>query len=212
MTASTMTDGPDNSRSAHYDKPGLRLRLLQMLLHTEDAHQEALLGDLLEDRAGGRSRFWFWRQVLHGALLAATRDARASTRRTIRVCISTWVFAEGYGRIASFFVYGRLIAASPFRLELAWPTPTMYAIVTVAAAGSAWYLTRHNRGHEGLALATYLSSVMLVGIGSLMWSASAGQIDAQTLALAVIFRFVVVPAAIVAGGTLGRRVEVIRTA
>ena len=72
MTTSTPPEGSGRNRSGYYDKPGLRLRLLQMLLHTDDAHQEALLGDLLEERAGGRSRFWFWGQVVYAAFLAHT--------------------------------------------------------------------------------------------------------------------------------------------
>jgi hypothetical protein len=50
--------------------------LAQALLEQVDPGNEALHGDLLEEFAAGRSRLWYWRQVLAAAGVAAIRPVR----------------------------------------------------------------------------------------------------------------------------------------
>jgi hypothetical protein len=53
-------------------------RLASFLLQRLGPHNEPLVGDLLEERANGRSRTWYWRQVLiaviSGAMTSLQRD------------------------------------------------------------------------------------------------------------------------------------------
>lgn len=212
MTTTTMTDGPDRNRPAYYDKPGLQLRLLQMLLHTEDAHQEALLGDLLEERAAGRSRFWFWGQVAYAAIFAALRDARVSRWKTLRAIVVGWFFAQAVASVALFAVFAYAVPASVPTGQFMVPGTALYIIIIVAAGAGAWAVTRMNPQHEGPMLIAFLASALLAAAASLAWGVPSGQLDVLPPTLSIIVRFLVVPMAIVAGGTLGRRVDVIRTA
>lgn len=51
--------------------------LAQTLLEWVDPANDALHGDLLEEFASGRSRTWYWRQVLAAARVAFVRPVRA---------------------------------------------------------------------------------------------------------------------------------------
>ena len=212
MTAADVTEDPDRKRSAHYDRPSLRLRLLQMLLHTDDPHQGALLGDLLEERAGGRSVLWFWTQVTYAAILATVRDARMNRWQTVRAVLVGWLFAHGIGSVALVVVFAYAIPASVPSGQFAGAAAALYFIVLVAAGGGAWAVTRLNPHHEGPMLITFLAATMLAALAILSSGLASGPLNVLSPALRLVFCFVVVPMAIVAGGTLGRRVEVRRTA
>jgi len=212
MTTSTTPQDSDRNRSGYYDKPGLRLRLLQMLLHTDDMHQEALLGDLLEERAGGRSRWWFWVQVAYAAVLIALRDVRVRRLRALRAILVGWLVAQGIGSIGLFAVFAYAVPASVPSGQFAGAATALYFIVLVAAGGGAWAVTRLNPRHEGPMLIAFLTATMLAAAAALASGLTAGPLNVLSPALTLVFCFVVLPIAIVAGGTLGRRVEVQRTA
>ena len=211
MTTSTAPQDSGRNRSGYYDKPGLRLRLLQMFLYTNDMHQEALLGDLLEERAGGRSRWWFWAQVAYAAVLAALRDVRVRPLKALRAILVGWLFAQGIGSVALFVVFAYAVPAAVPSGQFAGAATALYCIVLVAAGGGAWAVTRLNPHHEGPMLIAFLTATMLAAAGAWASGLTSGPLNVLSPALTLVFCFVVLPMAIVAGGTLGRRVEVQRT-
>jgi hypothetical protein len=58
------------------------------LLALVEAEQPALAGDLLEERSAGRSRLWFWRQLLQAVLVVAWHKRR-STPTVVRLVTVT---------------------------------------------------------------------------------------------------------------------------
>jgi hypothetical protein len=61
---------------------------LLMCLGPED---ESLTGDLFEEYGAGRSRLWYWRQVLSAILVGAAGDLRNHRRLAVRAVLLGWV-------------------------------------------------------------------------------------------------------------------------
>jgi hypothetical protein len=75
------------STAAHL--PRLASWLLRRL--TSGPNREALIGDLDEQFARGRSSAWYWRQVVSAIVVGVTRDLRQHQLLAIRSVILTWV-------------------------------------------------------------------------------------------------------------------------
>jgi hypothetical protein len=60
---------------------------------------EELVGDLVEEYQSGRSRAWFWKQVLATIAVGAVRSARAHPGRTAGAILVGW-FLSGLGDYA----------------------------------------------------------------------------------------------------------------
>src|SRR5690348_10856004 len=69
--------------------PRLATWLLQRCLHGR--HAESLIGDLFELYQGGRSRGWYWRQVLAAIFADIVDAARASGRSLIAAVVVGWI-------------------------------------------------------------------------------------------------------------------------
>jgi hypothetical protein len=52
--------------------------------------QEAFVGDLLEEYASGRSRLWYWQQVLTAIWLLSVRSVGARRTRTLLSVVGGW--------------------------------------------------------------------------------------------------------------------------
>ena len=65
--------------------PSLPTKLLELLAPPRTS--EALLGDLIEQYECGRSRRWYWRQVLLALVISAGREARTRKLEAIRAVI-----------------------------------------------------------------------------------------------------------------------------
>jgi hypothetical protein len=78
-------------------RPLYALRLLERF--DADGAREALLGDLIEELALGRSRFWIWQQILAWCGVAALRRLRnyAATPHLI-------VLAPGLSLVAALWI------------------------------------------------------------------------------------------------------------
>ena len=65
--------------------PSLPTKLLELLVPPRTS--EALLGDLIEQYESGRSRRWYWRQVILALVISAGREARTRKLQAIRAVI-----------------------------------------------------------------------------------------------------------------------------
>ena len=52
---------------------------------------EALLGDLLEERPNGRSTAWYWRQVMGAIVTGSVKDIRRSSILALRAMATGWI-------------------------------------------------------------------------------------------------------------------------
>ena len=147
---------------------------------------ESLVGDLVEEYAAGRSRAWYWRQVLSAVVMTSTRQLAAHPLRAL-AGIST-----GWGTLLLLFVLAdRAGAANGLAGWLwGWDRQTAYATgwwwpfqltaVFVSYAGfalSGLAVARTNVRNAPAMLLAYAASVMLVLTAFDVWmeTAMAGQ-------------------------------------
>ena len=81
------------------DPPALPTKLLELLVPQQTS--EPLLGDLIEQYESGRSRRWYWRQVILALVISAGREARTRKLQAIRAVIVGYL----YWRVALLFHY-----------------------------------------------------------------------------------------------------------
>lgn len=64
-------------------------------------YAESLAGDLFEHYQNGRSRLWYWRQVMLALLLARTAVLRSAARRLVDAAVAVFaLLALGAGTLA----------------------------------------------------------------------------------------------------------------
>lgn len=94
--------------------PSLATRIFERLGPDDDA----LFGDLLEEYGRGRSRAWYWSQVLASVALSASRRTTADPLRALAVLGSGWL-----GVIALFFALGNFATLAILRNGFGWTPP-----------------------------------------------------------------------------------------
>jgi cation transport ATPase len=135
---------------------------------------EALVGDLVEARDGGRSATWLWRQALAALVMTAAGDVRAHPWRSLRAMVAGWVVL-----LLLFGLLGDRAADSLAHMVWAWTRadgygshvwwPFQLAAVVVSYAGfglSAWMVVRQDRRHAAAALLAYAVSIMMALLAS----------------------------------------------
>ena len=65
--------------------PVLATKLLESLVPRRTS--EALLGDLIEQYEAGRSRTWYWKQVILALVISAGREVRTSKLQAVRAVV-----------------------------------------------------------------------------------------------------------------------------
>jgi len=145
--------------------PDLAASLMQLF-----SVSEALVGDLVEARHGGRSAAWLWRQALAALVMTAGGDVRAHPWRSLRAIVAGWTVL-----MLLFGLLGDRAADSLAHMVWAWTRADAYgshvwwpfqlAAVVVSYAGfglSAWMVVRQDRTHAAGVLVSYVVSLLLV--------------------------------------------------
>jgi hypothetical protein len=143
---------------------------------------DALVGDLVEEYRSGRSRAWYWRQVLAAVALGAGRQVRAEPVRALRTLVTGWATL-----LVLFVAFGDMTAEGVAGWVWNWDRPSAYATevwwpfqiaaVAVSYTGfalSALAVVRLQRRDAGPMLVAYAASVVVV------LAASAGLIEVLT--------------------------------
>ena len=60
---------------------------------------ESLAGDLLEERAAGRSRVWLWRQVVSAIVESVLRDWKEHWALALRAIATGWLLNAAWGQV-----------------------------------------------------------------------------------------------------------------
>jgi len=128
---------------------------------------EALVGDLVEARHGGRSATWLWQQALAALVMTAGGDVRAHPWRSVRAMVAGWTVL-----LLLFGLLGDRAADSLADVVWDWTRadghvwwPFQLAAMCVSYAGfglSAWIVVRQDRAHAAAALLAYVVSLLLV--------------------------------------------------
>lgn len=149
--------------------PRIATWLLQRCLHGR--HAESLVGDLLELHQEGRSRWWYWRQVL-AAVGAEVADAvRASGRSLIVAVVVGWcaillwreLNAVLIAHIGDVYWFLRHAGVDPGEgYFLVWILGALLRFIFYVASG--WLVARVNARHPALAMAIFVASVFLITV------------------------------------------------
>ncbi len=89
-------------------------RLAIRLMDWTGPHDEALLGDLLEEYRSGRSSWWYWRQTLMAIVVGTASEVRAHKLLTLRAVVVGWIVASLYGQFLMRSVFLALRTAFNF--------------------------------------------------------------------------------------------------
>ena len=146
--------------------PALATALLQRLAPEE----HSLTGDLVEEFRTGRSRLWYWRQVLAAILLGATRHIAAAPLRTTLAVSTAWAtllllfYAAGDATADSVsgWIWG-WNRQSAYATHVWWPFQIVAVLVSYFGfALSGLTLVRLFRRDAGPMLIAYALSIPVV--------------------------------------------------
>jgi hypothetical protein len=131
---------------------------------------EAFIGDLAEEYGGGRSRAWYWRQVLSAVVLTAVRQIGTHPLRTLAAVAVGWATT-----LTIFLVLGDRTAEGLAGWLWGWDRQTAYrtnewgpftltaSFVSYTGFGlSALAVVRLRRRDAGPMLIAYAASMFLV--------------------------------------------------
>jgi hypothetical protein len=134
-------------------------------------HVESLIGDLLELQQAGRSRWWYWRQVLTAIFVGGVDAVRSSGRSLILAlavgwgAIVVWIALNAIFIAHSDDIYRNLRAAGLDRnggLLIVWCLGASLRLICFVGIG--WLVARLNARHPVLATITFAASVLIIPV------------------------------------------------
>jgi hypothetical protein len=141
---------------------------------------DCIVGDLVEAHQGGRSRAWYWRQVLTAILVSFCQEIVAHpvlALRAISVGWASWfLFYYGFGpKLLRPFVM-RFFVPSGFPFTPSTQIWWTAALLVLAASG--WIVARLHRPHRNGMVLVFAASVFIFRLRMLPWI---GSLAADTL-------------------------------
>jgi hypothetical protein len=173
--------------------PSLATRLLESLVPQRTS--EALLGDLIEQYEGGRSRTWYWRQVILALVISAGREVRTSKLQAIRAVI------VGYFTGALLCYLTTSLAARFVGGYTAYFT--FLPLYFFSAAASGWIVRRSHPRAMVLVWAGFWVVASVVALAVCAWLSVLDRMPTPILAFFVAVDFIIAPLGVLAGGLWG---------
>ena len=170
--------------------PALGTKLLVAFVPERTA--EALCGDLVEQYRHGRSRAWFWEQVLVALLVSVKQEVQSRTLHAIRG------FVVGYSVAAVLCYYTTSLAATFVRSNTAYLL--FLPLVFFSAAASGWVV---QRSHSKPMVLVYAGAcVVAAGVifAAYSWLPIFEARPVPVLAFFIAADFIVGPAGVIVGG------------
>lgn len=133
---------------------------------------ESLMGDIIEEYARGRSRVWYWRQVLVALAAGLVQEVREHWRIAARALATGWSFVVLWWLLAVLYyqVLGRLLPASWWAIRWiyvrGWVLPRgvdmlIVPVACLAGFGIGWIIGRLYRPHHRAMVLLFVSSLFL---------------------------------------------------
>jgi hypothetical protein len=135
---------------------------------------EALVGDLVQEFEAGRSRGWFWRQVLaavwHGAWRGLTMDPvraiKSVTAAWAVLVLLFWLLGDAAANGLAGLLWGWERQRAYAGQQAWWPFWICASFVSYSGfALSGWLIARLNRRNPAILLA-HAASILLALVGS----------------------------------------------
>ena len=116
--------------------PSLATKLLESLVPQRTS--EALLGDLIEQYEGGRSRTWYWQQVILALVISAGREGRIRKLQAVRAIVIGYLTGASLCYFTTSLA-GRFVGPT-------WGSTRLYLVFLplafFSAAASGWIVRR----------------------------------------------------------------------
>ena len=158
--------------------PFLAAWLLDRL--ASDPQIEAIAGDLLEQYRLGRSRFWYWREVITAITVGAWSGFRDHTLVMLRALAIGWIVTYltvwVVGPVEYSLLYPYLSAGFPgiHNLEARFPNIVAFVVGTLIGAPrcvlTGWVVARFARQCRIPAVLGFATTFLLFGVlGNIIW-------------------------------------------
>lgn len=177
--------------------------LAQTLLEWVDPANDALHGDLLEEFAAGRSRVWYWRQVLAAAGIAFSRPVRAHGLSGLEPAMLGLIMLFMLGFYVVFIVNVtdwllRFEGVQVFSRVPAWLArwPAVAPLLALSAGAVAGRVISSGGDHRLARIVGFGATTMLCAIGGLQ---AAEELSVPVLLLPQFYQQVGTTAAFIAG-------------
>ena len=172
------------------DPPSLATKLVESLVPQRTS--EALLGDLIEQYQGGRSRTWYWWQVLQALVISAGREVRRRTLDTVSAiiigCATALPLCYASTSLAARFVSG-------YKTFLVF-----VPLVFFSAAASGWIVRRSYPRPMVVIYAGFCLVASAVAFAMYAWLPIYEPIPLPVLAFLLASDFIIGPVGVLAGG------------
>src|SRR5262245_10100988 len=125
-----------------------------------DPQLDAIAGDLLEQYRLGRSRFWYWREVITAIIVGTWAQFREHPLMVLRAVAMGWLFAFLLSKTVWPY-WTPLVVRYVIHAPLAW----QYSLLELLIDGPAlvavgWIVARFGRRCRLAAVVAYVASVM----------------------------------------------------
>ncbi len=170
--------------------PALATRLLESLVAGPSS--EALLGDLIEQYRGGRSRTWYWRQVLQAIVIGAGREAWNRKLQTAGAVIIGWATAVPLCYLLTA-VAARFVGGYTAYL-------VFLPLVFVSAAASGWIVRRSYSRSMVASYAGFCLVASAVAFAMYAWLPVFDRMPLPVLVFVAASDFIIGPMGVLAGG------------
>jgi len=173
--------------------PTLPTKLLESFVPQRTS--EALLGDLIEQYDAGRSRTWYWQQVILALVISAGREARTRKLQAVSAVV------VGYVTGASLFYFTTKLAARFVGGYTAYFVFLPLAFVSAAASG--WILRRSHPRAMVLIFSGFCVVASVVAFAVYAWLPISDRAPVPIVAFFVVVDFIIWPLGVLAGGLWG---------
>ena len=155
--------------------PAFATRLLALFI---DPRNQALVGDLIEQYGEGRSRGWYWRQVVAAVAQSALSHARehpiSSLGGVLTGCLTLYAFGAVFSVLRTQLTVGSLI---DFKLwwwqhngpSLEWPLGIAW--FTIGSIASGWIVARTQHARWAGTVVLFLATYFVIELGLVGWMA-----------------------------------------
>jgi hypothetical protein len=133
---------------------------------------DSLAGDLFEEYGHGRSRLWYWKQVLAAIVVSACREIAAHPVLALRAIVVGWAVWYFY---AVAVIPALIVPLARRILPTAWAMTSSPFVITWWAlwapiyAVSGWAVARLHRPHRIAMVLAFAASIFLYELRMLPW-------------------------------------------
>jgi hypothetical protein len=159
------------------------------------SRNDEIVGDLAEQYVRGRSRAWYWRQVLSAILIGASNDIWNNKSRALTALVVGWGLLHvgmtfGVWRIWNYGLYQFVVQHVASQPVLSWYTPTIIHLAATLLmlplyAFAGWAVSRVSMAHSGIVL-MFAATCAFLRFGS-FWSTAYESFMTMDVRYVVVF-------------------------